>query len=524
MDPRPWHRFYRATGARDIAAPDFTLVEMLRRRAARSPELPALVFGEQVVSFAALAAQVDAMGRGLVRLGLAPGDRVLLMVPNCPAFVVAYYGILAAGGTVVPVNPLYVPREVAHIAADSGARFLVVADAIRERAAGLQVERTILVRLAGGAPAPGEVAVEDVLGGGAGADLPAVTPDAAASLQYTGGTTGLPKGAVLTHANLVANVLQLTEFGEPVAPGEQRVLTVLPLSHVFGMTCCMHLGMHQGSCLVLFPRFDVDAVMAAIRRHRITAFPGVPTMYVAVLNYPDAESYGIGSIRTLSSGGAPLPQQVAETFVRRFGAQVGEGYGLSEASPVTHSNPGWARRDGSVGIPLPGTDARIVDLETGTRVLPPGEDGELCIRGPQVMRGYWGKPAETAAALRQGWLHTGDIARMDADGYFYIVDRKKDMIIVSGYNVYPREVEEVLYQHPAVLEAAVVGMRDDYRGEAVQAHVVLRSGATAGAEDIVAFCRQRLAPFKVPRQVLFHAELPKSGAGKILRRALGERG
>jgi long-chain acyl-CoA synthetase len=519
MDTRPWHRFYRPGCPTGIPEPDCTLGEMLRRRAAATPNLTALVYGEQTVSFAELAARVEAMGRGLVRLGLQPGDRALLMVPNCPAYIEAYYGILAAGGTVVPVNPLYVPREVAHIASDSGARWLIVADAIRERAVGLDVERTIVVRMAGGAVAPGEVAMEDVLAG-AGADLPRGDALAPASLQYTGGTTGLPKGAVLTHRNLVANVLQIAAFGEPVAPGSERVLTILPLSHVFGMTCCMHLGIHQGHCQVLLPRFDIDAVMATIQRHRITAFPGVPTMYVAVLNYPDAEQYGISSIRTLSSGGAPLPQQVADTFVRRFGASIGEGYGLSEASPVTHSNPSWARRDGSVGIPLPDTDARIVDLETGSRALPPGEDGELCIRGPQVMREYWGRPEETAAALRDGWLHTGDIARMDADGYFSIVDRKKDMIIVSGYNVYPREVEEVLYQHPAVLEAAVVGVADPYRGQAVQAHVALRPGAQADEASIVTFCRERLAPFKAPRQVRFHGELPKSGAGKVLRRAL----
>ncbi len=522
MEARPWHRFYRPGGATGIPPTDFTLVDMLRRRAAETPGLPAFILRDTVLTFAELAAQVEAMGRGLVRAGLAPGDRALLMVPNCPAFVVAYYGILAAGGTVVPVNPLYVPREVAHIAADSGARFMVVADVTRERAAGIGVEHTILVRMAGGTAAKGEVAMEDLMAAGMDTPLPAgePTPDAAASLQYTGGTTGLPKGAVLTHRNLVANVLQIAGFAEPMAPGDERVLTVLPLSHVFGMTCCMHYGIRQGMTQVLLPRFDLDAVMAAIKRHQITAFPGVPTMYVAVLNYPDAESYGIANIRTLSSGGAPLPQQVAETFVRRFGAQIGEGYGLSEASPVTHTNPAWARREGTVGIPVPDTDARIVDLETGTRVLGPGEDGELCIRGPQVMRGYWNKPEETAATLRDGWLHTGDIARMDADGYFTIVDRKKDMIIVSGYNVYPREVEEVLYQHPAVLEAAAVGMADSYRGEAVQAHVVLRPGGSADAEAIVAFCRERLAPFKVPRQVVFHAELPKSGAGKILRRAL----
>lgn len=346
-----------------------------------------------------------------------------------------------------------------------------------------------------------------------------------AVLQYTGGTTGLPKGAMLTHFNLVANVLQVAEMGDPVEPGETRVLTILPLFHSYGMTTCLNLGMYHGSRLVLLPRFDIDQVMQAIKEHQITAFPGVPTMYVAVLNYPNAEAYGIANIRTIGSGGSALPLEVADTFERKFGAKIGEGYGLSEASPVTHVNPNWApgiQRRGSIGIPIPDTDARIVDVEIGERTLGPGEEGELVVRGPQVMKGYWNRPDETRQVLRDGWLYTGDIARMDADGFFYIVDRKKDMIIVSGYNVYPREVEEVLYMHPAVMEAAVIGIPDPYKGEVPKAFVACKPGHHVTAEEILAHCRRHLAPYKVPREVEFRSELPKTSVGKILRRALRE--
>jgi long-chain acyl-CoA synthetase len=514
VDDRPWHRFYRPGARPTLSYPSLTLPALIAERAARDPEVPALVFRERVLTYGELTRRIRQAANAFAAAGLRPGERALLMLPNSPAYVTAYYGVLAAGGVAVPVNPLYVAREVAHIASDAAARLVVVDRALQGSVAALGSERVIAVDVDGPEP---------------WADAPDAEPaatvaaDDLAVLQYTGGTTGWPKGAMLTHRNLVANVLQLAELGEAPPPGEERILTILPLSHVFGMTCCMNLGLHLGATLVLLPRFEIDAVMQAIRRHRITSFPGVPTMYVAVLNYPDAESYGIANIRSISSGGAAMPAQVAATFEQRFGARMSEGYGLSEASPVTHTNPTWdpgLRRPGSIGIPLPDTDARIVDLETGSRVLPPGEAGELCVRGPQVMRGYWRREEATAQALRDGWLYTGDVARMDADGYFYILDRKKDMIIVSGYNVYPREVEEVLYQHPAVAEAAAVGVPDPYRGEAVKACIVPRPGTSPTAEEIVAFCRERLAPFKVPRQVEFRASLPKSGAGKILRREL----
>ena len=531
MEERVWHRFYRPGARTSLEYPEVPLYRLLDDRAARNPDLVALAFYSQQITYAELAAMTRRMANALLARGFEPGDRVLLMLPNCPAYVIAYYGVLRAGGIAVGVNPLYVEREIEFVARDAGARWIVTAGEFYPRVRAV-LERTplkhvILAELAAPVePGPEAVRLRELL-----AAAPDVDPGVAvgahdvAVLQYTGGTTGTPKGAMLTHFNLVANVLQLAEMGDPVEPGETRILTILPLFHSYGMTTCMNLGLYQGSRLVLLPRFDIDQVMQAIKEHQITAFPGVPTMYVAVLNYPNAEAYGIRNIKTIGSGGSALPLEVAETFERKFGAKIGEGYGLSEASPVTHVNPNWApgiQRRGSIGIPLPDTDARIVDLETGERVLGPGEEGELVIRGPQVMKGYWNRPEETRQALRDGWLYTGDIARMDEDGFFYIVDRKKDMIIVSGYNVYPREVEEVLYTHPAVMEAAVIGVPDPYKGEVPKAVVACKPGQQVTGEELIEYCRRHLAPYKVPRYVEFRPELPKTMVGKILRRALRE--
>jgi long-chain acyl-CoA synthetase len=529
MDTRPWQRFYRPGTRPSIDVPRVPLFTLLDNRARIDPDLIALAFFGQQLTYAELVDRVNRMANALLALGLARGDRVMLMLPNCPAYVIAYYGALKAGGIIAQVNPLYVEREVEHLARDCGARFMVVADLLYPRvraiAARTSLQHIVIAPLGGEAVFDDGMPRLDELLAAQSSTAPdvGVNADDIAVLQYTGGTTGLPKGAMLSHFNLVANVLQCVEGGELPEPGETRILTILPLFHSFGMTCCMNLGLHLGARIVLLPRFDIDHVMRAIKHHQITNFPGVPTMYVAVLNYPNAEDYGISSIKSISSGGAAMPVEVADTFEHKFGAQMGEGYGLSEASPVTHSNPSWdrnLRRRGSIGIPITSTDARIVDLETGTRVLGVDAAGELCIAGPQVMQGYWDQPDETALALRDGWLYTGDIARMDADGYFYILDRKKEMIVVGGYNVYPREIEEVLYEHPAVLEAAVIGVPDAYKGELPKAFVALAAGASAAPDELIAFCRQRLAPFKVPRSVEVRESLPHSAVGKILRREL----
>jgi len=528
MEARPWHRFYKPGTEIDFTFPDVPLYRVLERRVEETPDLVAMAFYQQQWTYRELWDQVVRMANALLAAGLRRQDRVMLMLPNSPAYIIAYYGTLRAGGIVVQANPLYTEREIRFLASDSGARFMVTADSLyaRGKAAkdGTALEKIILAELTGGAqPEGNDVRLQDFLAG-ASCEPPAVyvQPTEVAVLQYTGGTTGLPKGAMLTHSNLVANIYQSISNRDEEKAGEIRLLMILPLFHSYGMLV-MNMGLCRGARLVLLPRFEIDAVMQAIKEHEITDFPGVPTMYVAVLNYPNAEAYGISRIRNISSGGAATPVEVIEGFVKRFGATIGEGYGLSEASPATHANPTWdpsLRKPGSIGIPLRGTDARIVDLETGTRVLGPGEEGELCIKGPQVMLGYWNRPDETREALRDGWLYTGDIAKMDEDGYFYILDRKKDMIIVSGFNVYPREIEEVLYEHPAVMEAAVVGVPDPYKGAAPKAFVVLRPGQTATEEELMAFCRERLAPFKAPRAVEFRDALPKSAVGKILRREL----
>jgi long-chain acyl-CoA synthetase len=350
-----------------------------------------------------------------------------------------------------------------------------------------------------------------------------VKPSDTAVLLYTGGTTGIPKAAEITHKNLVANVIQVNEWVK-TAPKDlpDTILTALPLYHSYAMTTCMNLAVYMGVPMILIPNpRELDHVLKCIDRHKPTLFPGVPTMYVAINNYPELSKYDVRSIKACISGAAGLPVQVQTKFQDLTGARLVEGYGLSEATPVTHANPVFGEnRVGTIGLPYPDTDAKVVDLETGTREMPVGEPGELIVQGPQVMKGYWNKPEETRLTLRDGWLYTGDIAVMDPDGYFQIVDRKKDMIIAGGYNIYPREIEEVLFQHPKVLEATVAGIADPYRGETVKAYVVLKPGQTSTPEDIIAFCRERLAAYKSPKVVEFRDSLPKTMVGKILRRQL----
>ncbi|HEX8685150.1 MAG TPA: AMP-binding protein, partial [Pyrinomonadaceae bacterium] len=351
-------------------------------------------------------------------------------------------------------------------------------------------------------------------------------------LQYTGGTTGVPKGAMLTHYNVFANVIQTQcwAHSDVRRGGDDTYLVVIPYFHIYGFTVCMLAGVFRGARQVLIPKYDVEALLAAIRDYVPTYFPAVPTIYISLLNHPKAREYGLHRIRNFNSGSAPLPVEVIEQFERLTGGTLKEGYGLSEASPVTHTTPALsARKPGSIGLPLPDTDIKVVDLETGESEVPFGEEGELCIAGPQVMKGYWNRPDETAVALREDaagrtWLYTGDVARVDADGFTYIVQRKKDMIIVSGFNVYPSEVESVLYEHPAVMEAAVVGTPDAYRGEAVIAFVVLKQGAAATPVELTEHCRRGLAEFKVPSRVEIRESLPKTAVGKILHRVLREEG
>lgn len=539
---RPWLEHYDYWVREHMNYPRRPLHEILRAAAVEVPERPATAFLGAHMTFRELKAQADRLATALARLGIRQHDRVGIMLPNCPQYVVAAFAALRLGAVVVNVNPLYTPREVLVVAKDSGMRALLTLDllapvtqAVRGETA---IEHLVVTSLAeysaAAAPCPaveGALRLADLLAGVEEPDLPSVNIDSedVAVLQYTGGTTGVPKGAMLTHYNVFANVVQTQCWAHSDARrGEDSYLLVIPYFHIYGFTVGMMSGVWRGAQQVLIPKYDVEALLVAIRDYRPTYFPAVPTIYISLLNHPQAREYGLDRVRTFNSGSAPLPVEVIEQFERLTGGNLNEGYGLSEASPVTHTTPALSRRKpGSIGLPLPDTDIKIVDLEAGEHEVPLGEEGELCIAGPQVMKGYWDRPDETAIALRKDasgrtWLYTGDVARMDEDGYTYIVQRKKDMIIVSGFNVYPSEVESVLYTHPSVMEAAVIGVPDPYRGEAVKAFVVLKAGASAAPEELVEHCQGGLAEFKVPASVVIRESLPKTAVGKILHRVLRE--
>ena len=542
---KPWLAHYDPGVPPEIQVPDIPLWRFLEESARRFPQNVALEFLGKTLSYQELWGLARRFAQGLKDLGVRPGDRVAIMLPNSPQFVIAFYGTLLAGGVGVNVNPLYTPRELRHQLADAGAETLVILDHLLPRY--LEVEKEVpvkrvvvtgikdflpfpknllyplLLRRKGEAPKALEgLPWRAFLRPGTPRPVP-LDLDDLALLQYTGGTTGLAKGAMLTHRNLSANALQVRAWIPDFREGEEVVLGAIPFFHVYGMTVAMNLALLGGAKLVLLPRPEIKAIVEAIEKHQVTLFPGVPTLYVAFNNFPGIEKRNVKSIRICLSGAAPLPVEVAKRFEELTGARLIEGYGLSEASPVTHSNPvlGLIKK-GSIGMPFPGVDAKVVDEEG--KELPPGEVGELAVKGPNVMKGYWNRPEETQKTLKDGWLFTGDLAKMDEDGYFYIVDRKKDMIIAGGYNIYPREVEEVLYQHEAVQEAAVVGVPDPYRGETVAAFLVLKPEyqGKVSEKDIERFCRQNLAAYKVPRIIQFRESLPKSSVGKILRRELRE--
>lgn len=524
--------------------PDSTLPQLLERSAAQAPGQPALIYLDQTITYGELMEHVLRAAAGLQALGVRPGDRVALMIPNCPQFVIAYFGALRAGAIVTATSPIYTAREAAHQWHDADVR-VVIADAklallvSAVRAQCSSITHTVLtddgdyaptgfdmlqaaLRLSAGEAPRGEVvAWADLLRTDPSPQPVTIRASDIACLQYTGGTTGTSKGAMLTHANFAINIVQVRDRLTDGRGGPEFSVAALPLFHIFAMTCVMLSALESGGTVLILPRFEAQAALMAIRRHRPAFFHGVPTMYLAFLNTPGVSAADFSSFCCCVCGGAPAPLEMQRQFEALLtNARLAEGYGLSEASPVTHFNSGGNPRAGTVGRPVLGTVARIVDLDTGTRELPDGEPGEIVIQGPQVMLGYWKKPTETAATLRDGWLHTGDIGRRDAEGCYTIVDRKKDLIIASGYNIYPREVEEVLFEHPAVREAMVIGVPDSYRGETVKAFIVPKPGAAPTSDEIGAFCRERLASYKVPRLVVFRESLPKSGVGKLLRREL----
>ncbi|WP_395940684.1 long-chain-fatty-acid--CoA ligase [Bacillus sp. CH30_1T] len=488
----------------------------------------------------------------LKTLGIKKDDRVAIMLPNTPQSVIAYYGILFAGGIVVQTNPLYMEREIEYQMKDSGAKVILTLDILYPRVSKVMkntgLEHVIVTAIKDYLPFPknliypfiqkkqyGIVVKVDHSGQNHlfTEIMKTAKPESTnqefdfendvALLQYTGGTTGFPKGVMLTHKNLVANASMCDAWLYKCKKGEERVLGILPFFHVYGMTAVMILSVMQGYKMILLPKFDPETTLKTIQKQKPTLFPGAPTIYIGLLNHPELKNYDLSSIDSCLSGSAPLPVEVQQQFEDVTGGKLVEGYGLTESSPVTHSNFLWdkERIKGSVGVPWPSTDAAIFSLETG-EPLPPNEMGEIVVKGPQVMKGYWNRPEETEQTLRDGWLLTGDLGYMDDRGYFYVVDRKKDMIIAGGFNIYPREIEEVLYEHPAIQEVVAAGVPDEYRGETVKAYVVLKEGEVLTEEELNEFARKYLAAYKVPRIYEFRKELPKTAVGKILRRALVE--
>ncbi len=553
MAEKLWLKHYSENVRATLEYPDKSLGELFIESTEKYPEREAIHFLGKRLTYRQLRDEVFKFANVLSQMGVKKGDRVSLMLANTPQSVIAYYAVLLLGGTVVQTNPMYTERELTHQLTDAEVETILALDLVYPRlskvSAQTPLKRIIYTSIKDYLPFPKNflypikqkkdgmwhdipygngVYAYDKLMKSASAARPepvAINPkEDLALLQYTGGTTGLPKGVMLTHRNLVVNTVQCMEWQEKKgdAQEQERVLAVLPFFHVYGMTVVMNLSVATGALMIILPRFDVKEVLETIQKEKPTQFPGAPTMYIGLLNHPDVSQYDLSSIGICLSGSAPLAPEVQKQFEKLSnGGLLVEGYGLTEASPVTHSNPIYGmRKVGSIGVPWPDTDARVVDDEGND--VPVGEVGELIIRGPQVMLGYWNRPEETAKTLRDGWLYTGDMARMDEDGYFYIVDRKKDMIIAGGFNIYPREVEDVLFEHPAVKEAAVVGVPDPYRGETVKAFIVLKEGQNVTEEELNQFCRENLAAYKVPRIYEFRNELPKTMVGKVLRRQLQE--
>ena len=544
----PWVKFYEPGIPPNLTYPESTLGNVLAQTASKYPGHTALLFFGRKITYAELDGLVNRFANALTGLGVKKGDRIALMLPNIPQMVIAYYGTLRLGAIAVATNPLYLEHELEVQLKDSGAEILVAVDmfypVISRALPKTSVKKLILCGIKDYLPFPLNLLypikakiekqwvnvkrvqpIYDFLSllskAPATPISTVVTPDDTAILQYTGGTTGTPKGAILTHRNLVANALHNRVWLKGGKEGEERILAVIPFFHVYGMTTAMNLGMLLGAELILLPKFHTKEVLEFINKYRPTIFPGIQAMYLAIGNFPNIHKYDLTSIKAAISGAGPLMREVQERFEQLTKARIVEGYGLSEASPVTHCNPVFGRRKlGSIGLPFPDMDAMIVDIETGEKEMPVGDTGELVVKGPQVMKGYWNKPDESAYALRGGWLHTGDIAKMDEEGYFFIVDRIKDMIKTVGENVYPREVEEVLFTHPKVKDVVVVGLPDGFKGEKIKAYIILKEGVTAESTEIIQYCREQLSKFKVPKEIEFRDQLPKTLVGKVLRRVL----
>ena len=556
---RPWFETWRPGVPKSLEPfPRKSVYSLLTEATEEFPDSIALAFLGKHVSYRALLEQVERFSAVLAGLGVKKGDRVGLLLPNCPQYVIAWYATVRLGAIAVGNNPLYTRRELTHQIKDFSPNVMVVLDQLYPSLAAIRDEARVTEVVVTGLtdylkfplnllapikfrkdtkhegkpwpPVPRGANVRrwrDLMANASSpppvAEVDPMTDTAA--FIYTGGTTGLSKGAMLSHSNFVSNVLQVAPCITDFTRGRDGVMCILPFFHSFG-TVAMNFGISQGGKLVMVPRFELHMVLKQLAKERPSFFPGVPRLYVALNEAPETRKYDLKSVKACISGAAPLPKAVADTFREiTGGAKLVEGYGLTECAPVTHVNPFDAPHPGTIGIPLPDTDCKIVDLDNPDREVAPGERGELCIKGPQIMLGYWNKPEATAEMIRNGWLHTGDIAIMDPDGFFRIVDRLKDMILVSGFNVYPTEVEDVLFHHPAISKACVVGIPDDRTGERVKAYVVLKPGMSATSDEIIAWCRdpeQGLTGYRVPHEIEFRDELPETLIGKVLRRVLQE--
>ncbi|OBA07225.1 long-chain fatty acid--CoA ligase [Bacillus subtilis] len=547
---KPWLAEYPDDIPHELPLPTKTLQSILTDSAAQFPDKTAISFYGKKLTFHDILTDALKLAAFLQGIGLQKGDRVAVMLPNCPQSVISYYGVLFAGGIVVQTNPLYTEHELKYQLRDAEASMIITLDLLFPKAIKMKtlsiVDQILITSVKDYLPFPKNILYpltqkqkvhidfdkKDHVHTFASSikqenieilTIPKIDPEHdIAVLQYTGGTTGAPKGVMLTHQNILANTEMCAAWMYDVKKGAEKVLGIVPFFHVYGLTAVMNYSIKLGFEMILLPKFDPLQTLKIIDKQKPTLFPGAPTIYIGLLHHPELQHYDLSSIKSCLSGSAALPVEVKQKFEKVTGGKLVEGYGLSEASPVTHANFIWGKnKPGSIGCPWPGTDAAIY-CEEKDELAAPYEHGEIIVKGPQVMKGYWNKPEETASVLRDGWLFTGDMGYMDEEGFFYIADRKKDIIIAGGYNIYPREVEEVLYEHEAIQEIVIAGVPDSYRGETVKAFVVLKKDAKANAEELDAFARSRLAPYKVPKAYEFRKELPKTAVGKILRRRLLE--
>jgi long-chain acyl-CoA synthetase len=551
MSERPWLNNYDAGVPQTIDYPAIPLFELLSQAAEKYPDSACTIFKGARITYQEMEVITDRLAAGLASIGVNKGDRVGIFMPNTPQFVMAYFAVLKLGAIVVAVNPLYTAREIVHQTNDAGIEVMLVMsnfyNMVKEVQPETKIKTLVVTNIKETLPSilaflftltkekkdgfriqlsEDDYWMQDLIDEHQPEQRPQVevSPDDNALFQYSGGTTGISKAAIAMHRNLVANSIQIRSWMVEAKDGEETVLMAIPLFHVYGMVAGMLFGIYTGSALVMIPNpRDLDDLLSNAQKYKTTIFPGVPTLYNAINNHPDvlAGKYDLSSIKACISGSAPLMRETKEEFEAITGGALFEGYGLSEAPTASHCNPlQGENRTGSIGLPFPDVDCRIVSLDDEVTNLPPGEIGELVIKGPMVMKGYHNMPTETANTLRDGWLYTGDIARMDEQGYFYIVDRKKELIKPSGYQVWPREVEEVISEHPKVLEVGVAGIPDPYRGETVKAWVVVRPGESLTEDEIKDWSQDKLASYKIPDQVEFRDELPKTTVGKILRREL----